>query len=66
MKYRRSPFNIVATGLELKDWVWYNQHNDTKFTRLAIRMNKIFNLMDDKLYKLSNEDGGVEVIAVSE
>ena len=66
MKYSKSPFNVVARGLEFKDWVWYNQHNYTKFTKLAIKMNKIFNLMDDKLYKLSNEDGGVEVITVSE
>ncbi|MBP5423904.1 MAG: hypothetical protein J6Y78_15840 [Paludibacteraceae bacterium] len=65
MRYGKSPFDIVASGLELKDWVWYNQNNNTKFTKLASGMNKIFNLSDDKLYKLNEEDGGVKIVAVS-
>ena len=65
MKYGKSPFNVVASGLELKDWVWYNQHNETKFTKVASGMNKIFNLTDDKMYKLLNDDGGVKIVAVS-
>lgn len=65
MRYGKSPFNIVVTGLELKDWVWHNQNNSTKFTKMASAMNKIYNLADDKLYRLEEDDGGVKIVAVS-
>ena len=45
-------FDKIMTGLEIKDWVWFNSHSDTKYTTLAKSMGSLFNLDNDKKYIL--------------
>lgn len=53
----RNPFTRAVTGLEVKDWIKHNTETVTNYTSLAKRMNKFFNLDDEKIYMLKLCDG---------
>ena len=48
-----NPFNVLLSGLEIKDWVWYNATNKTKYTALAKTMKAYFNIDNEKKYILT-------------
>ena len=48
-----NPFEKALTGQEIKDWIWHNIHNKTKFSSLAKTMKAFFNLDDNKIYMLT-------------
>lgn len=56
------PSNKIFTGLELKDWVWYNTINKTKYTPAAKQLKNCFNLDNDKHYKLTYDGNFVSVV----
>ena len=61
-----NPFEKSLTGLEIKDWIWYNTHKKTKYTALAKNMGALFNLDDNKIYILTLCDGAPKVTEVPE
>ena len=60
-----NPFNQILTGLQIKDWIWYNTHHKTNYTAIAKTMGSLFNLDNNKYYKLTL-DNNVPIIEVSE
>ena len=53
-----NPFERSLSGLEVKDWIWCQIHNKTKYAALARSMGSFFNLDNEKFYilKLCNGD----------
>ena len=66
MKVTDNPYLKSATGLEIKDWVWYNANNDTKYTKTARKLMSCFNLSDDKCYMMVHCVDKVRIIEVEE
>ena len=62
------------TGAEIKDWLWFHTFYETDFTKEAIGLGKLFNLDNDKLYKIIRKPiagvrrryGDPEVVPVDE
>jgi len=61
-----NPFDKSLSGLEIKDWIWYNASHKTKYTALAKGMGAMFNLDDNKFYMLTLCDGKPTIKEVSQ
>lgn len=49
----KPPFLSPTTGRAIKDWIWYNRYNDTRYTRIVKGLERYFNLIDDVMYQVS-------------
>jgi len=47
----KPPFLSPATGREIKDWLWFNKYNATRYTCVAEGLWRFFNLLDDVVYE---------------
>jgi len=61
-----NPFDGVSTGLQIKDWIWHHIHEQTSYTSLAKTMYSLFNLDNEKCYKLTLNNNIPVVEEVSE
>ena len=61
----KNPLNVLLSGQEIKDWIWFNSHSETRFTSLAKRMGAFFNLLDDKFYILTLSDNIPKAVEVN-
>ena len=52
VKVTDNPYLKSATGREIKDWIWYNTHYDTKYTKVASKLMNGFNIFDEKYYMM--------------
>ena len=66
MKLNDNPYLKSATGLEIKDWIWYNAHNKTKYTKVAEKLMNCFNLSDEKYYMMVHCVDKTRIIEVEE
>ena len=66
MKVTDNPYLRSATGLEVKDWIWYNANHDTKYTKIASRLMNKFNLSDEKFYMIVHCVDKTRIIEVPE
>lgn len=49
----KPPFFSPTTGRAIKDWIWYNRYNDTRYTHIVKGLERYFNLIDDVMYRVS-------------
>lgn len=66
MRVTSNPYLKSASGLEIKDWVWYNSMNTTKYTKVARALKSVFNLDDNKNYMIVHCIDKTRVIEVEE
>lgn len=66
MNLKSNPYLKSATGLEIKDWIWHNAHNDTKYTKVAKTLLNKFNIEDTKFYMVVRCFGKTSLIEVDE
>jgi len=67
MNYNTNPYLKSATGLEIKDWIWYNSQHQTKYSSIANKLINKFNIDNNKYYMIVKcTSGKVTIIEVDE
>mgnify|MGYP007038181490 CR=1 FL=1 len=66
MKVTANPYNKKLTGLEVKDWVWYNSHNQTRYSNIAKALMSCFNLDNNKLYMFGKNNYITQIVNAEE
>ena len=66
MNLKSNPYLKSATGLEIKDWIWYNAHNKTPYTKVAKALMNMFNIDNEKNYMIVKCFGKTKIIEVEE
>ena len=64
--FYRNPFTHSISGREVKDWIRYQILHKTSYSSLAERMNKFYNLNDNKIYRLEMQDNAPVATEIKE
>ena len=62
----KNPFINSMSGEDIKNWIWKTAHSKSRYASMAKKMNKFFNLDDNKVYMLKMCDGAPIAIEVKE
>ena len=49
----KPPLSSPSSGQAIKDWIWFNRYNNTKYTNIVRGLERYFNLLDDVMYNVS-------------